>query len=314
MDIQCPHCQAKIALSDHNTISICPSCTKKINISVEATVVNSEEEEVAPGTQHRDTDSTQIEQAEKKVTQKRPQVIGGYALMNLLGKGGMASVYKVRQLSLNRECAMKILPKNLASQEEFIQRFNREAETLAKLLHPNIIQVIDRGVHNGELYYFVMELVDGKGLDEILKEEFLLLEEKLRIIIDVCKGLNYAHNREVVHRDIKPSNIMVSKDGDVKIADFGIAGIVGGQGDEGLTMTGVGMGTLRYMAPEQKQNAKYVDQRADIYALGVMIYEMITGEFPLGRFPMPSELDKEIDTRLDIIVDKSLQLDPKKRF
>ncbi|RME84977.1 MAG: serine/threonine protein kinase, partial [Planctomycetota bacterium] len=292
MNIHCPYCNKPIENVDTSLDKVtCPSCSKIVDLEEDApTIVQSPKERKAS---HR---------------------LGGYELLEMLGQGGMASVYKAKQLSLNRIVAVKILPPKLASSEEFVKRFNREAETLANLEHPNIVQVIDKGVEKG-IYYFVMEYVDGKGLDQILKKKPLSLQEKIKILIEICKGLSYAHNKGVVHRDIKPANILIRSDGMVKISDFGIAAIIGDRkkGEE-LTMTGMGMGTLRYMAPEQKIDAKNVDQRADIYAFGVMLYEIITGQFPVGRFPLPSQINPEWDNRLDYIVDKCLQVKREERF
>ncbi|RME03155.1 MAG: serine/threonine protein kinase [Planctomycetota bacterium] len=309
MSCICPYCERELELSEDSSVVLCPECGKEIDFSDAETKVNT-------SASNGETEGENGGQGVSSTDGKRSQIIGGYEILDLLGKGGMAAVYRARQLSLNREVAVKVLPRSLARQEEFVQRFNREAEMMAKLIHPNIVQVIDRGVE-GDLYYFVMEFVDGRGLDGVLREGRLTLEEKLQVVVEVCKGLAYAHEQGIVHRDIKPSNILVNRRGLVKIADFGIAGILrkgeGGE-EEGLTRTGVGMGTLRYMAPEQKCDAKNVDHRADIYALGVMIYEMLTGEYPVGRFPMPSQVCKGLDSRLDMVVDRCLQFDPQKRF
>jgi serine/threonine-protein kinase len=230
-----------------------------------------------------------------------------------LGQGGMGVVYKARQRQLNRLVAVKILPPSVGEDPAFAERFMREAQALARLNHPNIVQVYDFGQTN-EFFYFVMEYVDGVNLRALIREGKLKPEEALRIVPQICEALQFAHDEGIVHRDIKPENILIDKKGRVKIADFGLAKILG-HAAEDLSLTGTGqlMGTLGYMAPEQLQQAHKVDHRADIYSLGVVFYEMLTGQLPIGRFEPPSK-KVQIDFRLDEIVLRSLESEPARRY
>src|SRR5437899_2545090 len=209
-------------------------------------------------------------------------------ILELVGQGGMGAVYKARQQGLDRFVAVKILPPQAARDPAFAERFAREARSLARLNHPNIVSVYDFG-QTGDLYFFVMEYVDGVNLRHILLDRKLRPEEALKLVPQLCDALQYAHDEGVVHRDIKPENILLDKKGRVKIADFGLAKLLG-RDAANFTLTGSQqvMGTLYYMAPEQVERPLEVDHRADIYSLGVVFYEMLTGQLPVGRFPMPS--------------------------
>ena len=225
---------------------------------------------------------------------------------SLIGQGGMGFVYKVRQPSLDRVVALKILSPELGRDPAFAERFAREARTLGKLHHPNIVTVFEHGEAGG-FFYLIMEYVDGVNLRQAMRAGRFTPQQALAIVPGICDALQYAHEQGVWHRDIKPENILLDRDGKVKIADFGIARIVGNpQRDFTLTMTGNALGSAAYMAPEQHENPHAVDHRADIYSLGVVIYEMLTGELPLGRFPSPSQRTA-VDARIDEIVFKTLE-------
>jgi serine/threonine protein kinase len=234
-------------------------------------------------------------------------------ILELLGQGGMGAVYKARQRQLNRLVALKILPPEVAQDPAFAERFQREAQALAQLSHPQIVSVYDSGKANG-LYFFVMEFVDGLNLRRMLAEGKLAPGEALAIVPQICEALQYAHDEGVVHRDIKPENILLDKKGRVKIADFGLARLMGASRPD-ITLTGTQqvMGTPHYMAPEQMERPQTVDHRADIYSLGVVFYEMLTGELPLGRFQPPSK-KVEVDVRLDEVVLRSLEKEPERRY
>jgi protein kinase-like protein len=247
-------------------------------------------------------------------------------ILELLGKGGMGAVYKARQPGLDRLVALKILPPDVGGDPAFAERFTREARALAKLSHPNIVAVFDFGqaspsgarTHeprggDGGLYYFLMEYVDGVNLRQALRAGHLKPAEALKIVPQICDALQFAHDEGVVHRDIKPENILLDKRGRVKIADFGLAKLLGAKIDYALTGTHQTMGTPHYMAPEQIQGTRDVDHRADIYSLGVTFYEMLTGELPLGRFALPSK-KVHIDVRLDEVVLRALEVEPEKRY
>lgn len=232
-------------------------------------------------------------------------------VLELLGAGGMGAVYKARQPALDRFVALKVLPAGggVGSTE----RFNREARALARLSHPNIVGVHEFGQVEG-LHFFIMEFVDGANLRQLEKTSRLSPREVLQIIPQICDALQYAHDEGVVHRDIKPENVLVDRKGRVKIADFGLAKIVDpNPAAARLTVEGQVMGTPHYMAPEQVERPLAVDHRADIYALGVVFYEMLTGDLPIGKFAPPSR-KVQLDVRLDDIVLRALENDPGRRY
>ena len=234
-------------------------------------------------------------------------------ILELIGQGGMGAVYKARQFALDRIVALKILPTRTAEDPAFAERFVREARALARLNHPNIVTVYDSGSAGGQ-FYLLMEYVDGPNLRQVIASGTLRHEEALRIVPQLCDALQYAHEEGVVHRDVKPENVLLDKKGRVKVADFGLAKLLGSAaGSQTLTGTGQVMGTWHYMAPEQKERPQAVDHRADIYALGVVFYELLTGELPLGRFSPPSA-KASVDARLDGIVLRTLEKEPDRRY
>lgn len=235
-------------------------------------------------------------------------------ILELLGRGGMGAVYKGRQKELDRLVAVKILPPEISGDPAFAERFTREARALARLSHPNIVAVYEFGRTGDGLFYFVMEYVDGVNLRQAILSGGMSPEQALAIVPQICDALQFAHDEGIVHRDIKPENILVDKRGRVKIADFGLAKLLGqAPSDVSLTGTQQVMGTLRYMAPEQLEGSKAVDHRADIYSLGVVFYELLTGEVPVGRFAPPSK-KVHIDVRLDEVVLRALEEKPEQRY
>ncbi|MFL5244545.1 MAG: serine/threonine-protein kinase [Gemmataceae bacterium] len=234
-------------------------------------------------------------------------------IQELLGQGGMGAVYKARHAKLDRLVALKILPSEPGQDSAFADRFTREARALAKLSHPNIVAVHDFGDAGGQ-FYLIMEFVDGLNLRQLMHASRLPANEALRIVSQICDALQYAHDEGIVHRDIKPENILIDKRGRVKIADFGLAKLLNRTPVEmTLTATHQIMGTPHYMAPEQMERPQSVDHRADIYSLGVLFYEMLTGELPMGRFALPSQ-KAGVDSRLDEIVLRALEKDPDRRY
>ena len=199
------------------------------------------------------------------------QTIHGMEILSLLGRGGMGVVYKARQPTLDRIVALKILPQKMALDPDFQNRFIREAKALGALSHPNIVMIHDFGAEGG-LFFFIMEFVDGVNLRQVLREKTLTPEKAIRIVPQLCDALEYAHAEGVVHRDIKPENILIDKKGRIKITDFGLAKLVGVDQPVMLTQTNMVMGTPHYMAPEQVENPKSVDHRADIYSLARSFY------------------------------------------
>ena len=259
-------------------------------------------------------------------------------ILEIIGKGGMGAVYKARQKQLDRIVALKILPPGIGSDAAFAERFTREARALAKLNHPGIVTLYEFGstsdhqpsTGSPQLFYFLMEFVDGVNLRQLLHAGRISAREALAIVPQICDALQFAHDQGIVHRDIKPENILMDRRGRVKVADFGLAKIVGHDGradlpvsrEEGaaqqhrptsLTDAGKVMGTPNYMSPEQRDNPGEVDHRADIYALGVVFYQMLTGELPGKRLEPPSK-KVQIDVRLDEIVLRALEKNPELRY
>ena len=229
-------------------------------------------------------------------------------ILELIGLGGMGVVYKARQINLDRLVALKLLPHSQGSDPAFAERFHREARFLARLNHPNIVSVYDFGQAGG-FCFLLLEFVDGVNLRQAMRAGRFSPDEALALVPKICSALQYAHEQGVLHRDIKPENILLDANGRVKLADFGIAKLVNepgsGRNDITLTQSGARLGTPHYMAPEQVENPAGVDHRADIYSLGVVFYELLTGELPLGRFAAPSE-KALLDARVDAIVLRAL--------
>ena len=235
-----------------------------------------------------------------------------FEILELLGRGGMGAVYKARQIALDRVVALKLLPPALGGDPEFTARFQREARAMARLNHPNIVTVHDFGQTPEGRLYFVMEFVDGTDLAQLIRAGFDPAQA-LGITAQICEALAYAHGEGIVHRDIKPANVMVDFRGRVKVADFGLARLIGGEVEaSALTTTGTVMGTPDYMAPEQR-SGMHVDHRADIYSLGVMLYEMFCHAIPRGIFDPPSARTG-CDVRIDRIVARAMQSEPDRRF
>lgn len=235
-------------------------------------------------------------------------------ILGLLGMGGMGAVYQARQPALDRLVALKLLPAGGGVEGgNFSERFNREARALARLNHPNIVAVHEFGQVQGQPF-FIMEFVDGANLRQLERAGRLSPREVLQIIPQICDALQYAHDEGVVHRDIKPENVLLDRKGRVKIADFGLAKILE-RNPEALRLTAEGqvMGTPHYMAPEQVERPLAVDHRADIYSLGVVFYEMLTGDLPIGKFAPPSR-KVQLDVRLDEVVLRALENDPERRY
>ena len=230
----------------------------------------------------------------------------------LVGQGGMGAVYRAVHKDLGRPVALKILTVAEAD-PAFDERFAREARAMASLSHANIASVHDFG-KKGDFTYLMLEFVDGVNVRELIRKGDVSSREALGMVSQICAALQYAHDKGVVHRDIKPENILVSKSGEVKLVDFGLAKLVGND-DDGFTLTGThqAMGTFHYMAPEQYERPLDVDHRADIYSLGVVFYELLTGELPVGRFSAPSEV-VQVDVRLDDVVLRTLEKEPEKRY
>jgi len=306
---KCPECGAD--LPGNAPKGLCPKCLMKAGMHVRSE--DQTEDCVDIGDSPDTTSPTHngfVPPDTKELAEQFPQL----EIIELLGQGGMGAVYKARQKQLDRLVALKILPPEAGQSEAFAERFTREARSLAKLNHPQITTVHDFGRTERGLYYFLMEFVDGTDLRRVIQAGGLTSEQALAIVPQVCEALHYAHKKGIVHRDIKPENILLDKDGNIKIADFGLARLLDKPTSAyTLTQSGQRMGTPHYMAPEQIEHPQEVDHRADIYSLGVVFYEMLTGELPIGRFAPPSK-KVHVDVRLDEIVLHTLEKEPELRY
>ncbi len=309
---QCPQCGAPI--SSEAPQGLCPKCLLR-QLSVATETGGPQAKTPPPGLQDLAAAFPNLE------------------ILELIGQGGMGFVFKARQAKLERLVALKILPQSLAADPAFAERFTCEGRLLARLNHPNIVTIHDFGQAKG-FFYLLMEFVDGVNLRQAMKAGRFTPAQALAIVPKICEALQFAHGEGVLHRDIKPENILLDTRGRVKIADFGIAKLVGPAKLEpvlrqesangatapgeampsptNLTTAGRVLGTPRYMAPEQLERPQDVDHRADIYSLGVVFYEMLTGELPRARFVPPSE-KTPVDPRVDELVFRALQKAPENR-
>jgi serine/threonine-protein kinase len=257
----------------------------------------------------------------KKVSQ-----LGDFKLVKKLGQGGMGTVYLANQVSLDRKVAVKTLSPEFAKKGDFVKRFIREARSMAKLQHQNIVQVYAADSHSG-VHYAAIEFVDGQSMQDWMNDlGKLSVGDALYSVIVCADALRHAHELNMIHRDIKPDNILVTKKGVVKVADFGLAKAL--DEDVSMTQSGTGLGTPLYMAPEQARNAKHVDQRTDIYALGSTLYYFLTGKLPFagdntleliiakekGQFTSARKLNSAVPERLDLMIDKMMAKDPAHRY
>ena len=316
----CPHCGKPVPPTALG--GICPECMLKAGLATQT--------EGPGGAGPHGTKVVQPPPLPAEIASLFPQL----EILECLGRGGMGVVYKARQPRLNRFVALKILAREKEQDAQFAERFTREAQALARLNHPNIVTVYDFGTvgqpsslspsereqaKSGKgatpvLHYLAMEFVDGLNLRQLLQTGKMPPAQALAIVPKICEALQYAHTEGIVHRDIKPENILLDKSGRVKIADFGIAKMMGWEtGQQTLTGAQEAVGTPHYMAPEQIEKPLTVDHRADIYSLGVVFYEMLTGELPLGKFQPPSA-KVQIDVRLDEVVLHALEKEPDRRY
>ena len=335
---RCPRCGAQVPRDAPQ--GLCPNCVLEVGLQTGS---------VPPmGAESASAGSFEAHFVPPTPTELAPH-FPDLEILELVGQGGMGVVYKARQKSLDRLVALKILALRIGQDPAFAERFAREARAMGMLSHPQIVAVHDFGQTTmaaegagqaataAPLYYFLMEYVDGVNLRRLLDTGTLAPEQALAIVPQICGALQYAHDHGVVHRDIKPENVLLDKDGRVKIADFGLAKLVGREAkatggpkrtddtttpasdgasyaaDESLTHAGQVLGTPQYMAPEQIERPLEVDHRADIYSLGVVFYQMLTGELPAGPFSPPST-KVQIDVRLDEVVLRALEREPQRRY
>ena len=248
-----------------------------------------------------------------------------YELEEVIGQGGMSTVYKAHDSLLERNVALKVLHQQYNEDEDFVERFKHEARSVAQLQHPNIVTVIDRGEEDGR-QYIVFEFIDGENLKElVVRKGRLDVRDALEIAHEIARGLAFAHESGLIHRDVKPQNVLLNGDGRAKVTDFGIARSL--DVEHGVTQTGTILGTSNYIAPEQA-TGQPVDAHTDVYSLGIVLYEMITGELPFPgesfvaiamkhiQEPSPNVLDVRGDVPLRVasMIDRALEKDPEHRF
>lgn len=235
----------------------------------------------------------------------------GYDLLGLLGRGGMGAVYRAKEHKFDRVVALKVFTARGRDQELFLQRLRREGRLMAKLEHPNVLGIYEASVLDDGTPYLALEYVEGEDLQKRLQErKKLKIKEAIRIAVNVCNGLSAVHALGIIHRDIKPANVLLGVDGAVKVTDFGVSKEFREGENTSLTMTGTAIGTVDYMAPEQSKG-EALDERADIYSVGVLLYEMISGVTPRGAFE--SLARHGVSKELDKLVMRCLQRDPMKR-
>jgi serine/threonine-protein kinase len=237
--------------------------------------------------------------------------IDGFGVHERIGQGGMGEVFRCTRRRDSQPLAVKVLSQSLAVVPDYVKRFEREAAAMAQLDHPGIVRLLDRGRSLAHCW-IAMELIDGVSLRIHAHQSRPSPRALAKLLSQIAHALAYAHARGVVHRDLKPDNVLVQPDLKTKVLDFGLAGLYVA-GAECLTMSNVAMGTANYMAPEQRKDAKHVDHRADLYSFGVMTYELLTGELPVGRFPAPSKVVPGLDPAWDALVERCLELEPSKR-
>lgn len=254
-----------------------------------------------------------------------PQAVGDYDLVEKLAEGGMGAVYKGRHRQTGQIVAVKVLAPDMANNQVLLKRFENEFRAANKLNHPNIVRALDYGSLAGRPY-LVMEFIDGESVGQRLEREGKLNEEEaVRIVVQAAEGLQEAHDHGLIHRDVKPDNLMLTRDGQVKLADLGLAKET--EADMNLTRTGRGLGTPHFMSPEQFRNAKNADARCDIYSLGATLYMMVTGELPFkscgpldawmkkvhNDIPSPRKLNPKLSVVIDRAIQRSMLADPKLR-
>ena len=297
----CPRCSGAVLVAGHPAEVACTSCGDRFP-----------PEGLATAQFHRPHIAPDPVDPDDPLVGER---LGRWRIQRLLGRGGMGRVYEATDRFRRKHVALKVLSEHLAADEAFRKRFDRESETLAELTHPHIVRVVDRGEDEGQLW-FAMDYVRGESLRRRLERGPLPAVEAVAVATQVASALSYAHERGVIHRDLKPENVLLGEDGTARLVDFGLSKWHGERATNGatrLTHTDVIMGTYEYMAPEQRRGDGDVGPQADVFALGVILYEMLTGSLPLGRFQLPSELSVDVSRRLDTIVTKALAPDPRRR-
>jgi predicted Ser/Thr protein kinase len=302
--VHCSECGTAVSASGAEGTGVCPGCGNYVRATSERTAagpVSPAAHAPAPSDKNDSLVGTRL---------------GPWRLERLVGRGGMGRVYEAFGKDGKGPVALKVLSEALAQDTQFVRRFQREGKVLAGLSHPHVVEVLDQGETDGRLW-FAMEFVRGENLRRRIERGPLPLAEAGRIAGEIASALEYAHGRGVVHRDLKPENVLLGEDGRARLADFGLLRLARDTAPEAttrLTRTDVILGTYEYMAPEQRRGSADVDARADVFSLGVILYECLTGRLPLGRFPPASELVAGVPRAVDAVVNRALAPEPGERF
>jgi len=295
---RCPNCDIRcdVSLFVEGSLARCGHCGVRFEVHREASVPPPRPQPPA-------------ETPRATVTPELPLPrLEGFIVLERIGQGGMGEVFRCSRDSDGLLVAVKILTPQMAAVPDYVRRFGREAAAMAQLDHPGIVRLLGRG-KAGQHVYIAMELIDGESLRTWAHRNRPTAQQLAMLLAQVAHALTYAHARAVVHRDLKPDNVLVTKDLRTKVLDFGLAGLHA-EGAQCLTQSNVAMGTANYMAPEQRKDAKRADHKADIYSFGVMTYELLTGELPVGKFPPPSKVVNGLDPRWDALIERCLESNP----
>jgi serine/threonine-protein kinase len=287
-----------------------PQAASSLELAIEAALAQAQPEADLAAVPVAQDGQQAVRAPSPSATQGLPH-LEGFVVHERLGQGGMGEVYRCTRLADGRALAVKVLSASLAAVPDYVRRFDREAAAMAQLSHPGIVKLLDRG-RSGPHCWISMELIDGISLRTFAARQKPSPQKLARLFAQVAHALAYAHARAVVHRDLKPDNVLVLSDLRTKVLDFGLAGLHA-EGAEVLTQSNVAMGTANYMAPEQRKDARRADHRADLYSFGVMAYELLTGELPVGKFAAPSRLVPGLDHGWDVLVERCLEPDPSAR-
>jgi serine/threonine-protein kinase len=305
-------------LPQKRALQRCPNCEVRCDVScfVDSALARCGHCGVRFEVQREKTPAPPIHRGPEPQPQAQPAPgslpeLDGFTVHERIGVGGMGEVFRCTRASDQRAVAVKILTPQMAAVPDYVRRFGREAAAMAQLDHPGIVRLVGRGKAGGHVF-IAMELIEGISLRLWAHKHKPTARQLARLLAQVAHALAYAHARAVVHRDLKPDNVLVTPDHRTKVLDFGLAGLHA-EGAECLTQSHVAMGTANYMAPEQRKDAKRADHRADLYSFGVMTYELLTGELPVGRFPPPSKVVAGLDPRWDALVERCLELEPAAR-
>ncbi|MDA0283443.1 MAG: serine/threonine-protein kinase [Planctomycetota bacterium] len=304
-----------------------PEHTDNSNQDLDQTTVPQQSPSKPGATTDTSRNSTKPGSATTPSKKKKTVQLGDFKLLKKLGQGGMGEVYLATQVSLDRLVALKILSKEMAKKPGFVERFVREARAMARIDHPNAVKVYAADSDKG-LNYVGIEYIDGQSMQDWIDQlGTLSIGDAIHVILCCADALNHAHELHLIHRDIKPDNVLVTKKGVVKVADFGLAKALDDE-DMSMTQSGTGLGTPLYMPPEQARDAKNVDHRTDIYALGVTFYYFVTGKLPFeggsvlklivakekGQYEPARKLNPKVPEKLSLMIDKMIQKEPKHRY